>query len=262
MERLQSGKIYAADKVPWALEHFFKDGNLATLRELALREVAESLDRGDAPAARRRARRDGREPRAAARRPGDGLHVVVPHPGQRAPAPGLALRRPAQHRLVRRLRRDAARGAPPASTPRRSATCWPTPRARASSGAEVVHLKADDPGRALLDFARSHGVGQHHRGPLARPLVAAAARAACGRTVAPGRARRGASTSRSPSLASRHAEPATMTLRAKILLAQTPLAGALLLIAIMSARHQRGAGAQRRLDPAGQLPQRAGRRSR
>ena len=46
-ERLQAGKIYAADKVPWALEHFFKDHNLATLRELALREVAESLERGE-----------------------------------------------------------------------------------------------------------------------------------------------------------------------------------------------------------------------
>ena len=47
IERLQAGKIYAADKVPWALEHFFTDRHLATLRELALREVAESLDRGD-----------------------------------------------------------------------------------------------------------------------------------------------------------------------------------------------------------------------
>ncbi len=27
-------------------------------------------------------------------------------------------------------------------------------------GAEVVHLKAEDPVEALLDFARSHGVGQ------------------------------------------------------------------------------------------------------
>src|SRR5579863_4582710 len=45
LERLRTGKIYATDKVAWALEHFFKDGNLSTLRELALREVAESLER-------------------------------------------------------------------------------------------------------------------------------------------------------------------------------------------------------------------------
>src|SRR6059058_658882 len=47
-ERLQQGKIYAPDKIPWALEHFFQEQNLATLRELALREVAESLDRAGA----------------------------------------------------------------------------------------------------------------------------------------------------------------------------------------------------------------------
>src|SRR6185312_13034091 len=45
VERLRAGKIYAPDKVEWALDHFFKEGNLMTLRELALREVAESLER-------------------------------------------------------------------------------------------------------------------------------------------------------------------------------------------------------------------------
>ena len=44
-ERLRAGKIYASEKVPQALERFFQRGNLATLRELALREVAESLER-------------------------------------------------------------------------------------------------------------------------------------------------------------------------------------------------------------------------
>src|SRR3954469_11459294 len=31
LERLRLGKIYAADKIPWALEHFFKDENLGRL---------------------------------------------------------------------------------------------------------------------------------------------------------------------------------------------------------------------------------------
>src|SRR6476620_10361775 len=44
-ERLKAGKIYAEDKVSWALENFFQQQNLSTLRELALREVAESLER-------------------------------------------------------------------------------------------------------------------------------------------------------------------------------------------------------------------------
>src|SRR5262245_64446123 len=47
-ERLRTGKIYTADKIPWALGHFFKEQNLAHLRELALREVAESVERASA----------------------------------------------------------------------------------------------------------------------------------------------------------------------------------------------------------------------
>src|SRR4051812_5806225 len=44
-ERLRAGKIYAPDKVTGALENFFQAQNLAHLRELALREVAESVER-------------------------------------------------------------------------------------------------------------------------------------------------------------------------------------------------------------------------
>src|SRR5512137_521186 len=45
LDRLRSGRIYPPDRIPWALEHFFRDANLSALRELSLREVAESLDR-------------------------------------------------------------------------------------------------------------------------------------------------------------------------------------------------------------------------
>src|SRR5712692_8450150 len=45
LDRLNAGKIYPKDRVPWALEHFFQGQNLSMLRELALREVAESLER-------------------------------------------------------------------------------------------------------------------------------------------------------------------------------------------------------------------------
>ena len=44
-QRLLEGKIYAADKVATALTSFFTVENLGTLRELALREVASSVDR-------------------------------------------------------------------------------------------------------------------------------------------------------------------------------------------------------------------------
>src|SRR6185503_15400009 len=44
-QRLREGKIYNADKIQTALANFFTDENLTTLRELALREVASSVDR-------------------------------------------------------------------------------------------------------------------------------------------------------------------------------------------------------------------------
>lgn len=44
-QRLRDGKIYHAEKIHAALSNFFTDENLTTLRELALREVANSVDR-------------------------------------------------------------------------------------------------------------------------------------------------------------------------------------------------------------------------
>jgi len=44
-QRLLDGKIYDRTKVAAALENFFTEENLSTLRELALREVASSVDR-------------------------------------------------------------------------------------------------------------------------------------------------------------------------------------------------------------------------
>jgi len=44
-QRLREGKIYQADKIETALANFFTDENLTTLRELALRETASSVDR-------------------------------------------------------------------------------------------------------------------------------------------------------------------------------------------------------------------------
>lgn len=44
LSRLKDGKIYAPDKVDRALERFFTRGNLSTLRELALRELADDVE--------------------------------------------------------------------------------------------------------------------------------------------------------------------------------------------------------------------------
>lgn len=43
-ERLEEGKIYAPDKIDQALQNFFQRRNLIALRELALREVADSVE--------------------------------------------------------------------------------------------------------------------------------------------------------------------------------------------------------------------------
>jgi two-component system sensor histidine kinase KdpD len=150
-DRMKAGKIYAPDKVPRAIENFFKDRNLATLRELALREVAESLERAAAAHARpsEKARTGGRvmvclssnPPRAAAllrrgsrmagRLNTDWFVVYVETPGE-APE---RIDAEAQRRLLANI--EKAR----------------------ELGAEVVRLKATDAVDALLDFARSHAVG-------------------------------------------------------------------------------------------------------
>jgi two-component system sensor histidine kinase KdpD len=41
--RLRQGKVYKAEKVEQALTNFFREGNLSTLRELALRAVADEV---------------------------------------------------------------------------------------------------------------------------------------------------------------------------------------------------------------------------
>ena len=44
-ERLRQGKVYPAERVEKALEHFFTGDNLSRLRELALEEIASALDK-------------------------------------------------------------------------------------------------------------------------------------------------------------------------------------------------------------------------
>ncbi|HKA89346.1 MAG TPA: universal stress protein [Haliangiales bacterium] len=155
VERLKSGKIYARDKVPSALAHFFTTQNLATLRELALREVAESLERaGEAQAVA------GREAgqSAAHRR-------VMVCMSSYSPRANMLLRRGS--RLAGRLNTDWF--VVYVETPGESPTMIDAEAQRhllaniekaRELGAEVVRLKARDPVAAIMDFARSHGVGQ------------------------------------------------------------------------------------------------------
>jgi two-component system sensor histidine kinase KdpD len=153
-ERLRAGKIYTADKVPGALENFFQARNLAHLRELALREVAESVERSSVA----RPRTD-QAPRLSTRR-----RVMVclsSHP----PRAAMLLRRGS--RLAGRFNTDwfvvfveGPRDAPELIDAEVQRHLLANIDKAKELGAEVVRLKGADAVEAILDFARSHNVGQ------------------------------------------------------------------------------------------------------
>ncbi len=154
LERLRAGKIYAEDKVSWALENFFQSPHLATLRELALREVAESLERTE------EAKRWSKDERAAATGFGRVMVCMSSYP----PHATTLLRKGS--RMAGRLNTDwfVVYVETPGESPDRIDAeaqrhlLSNIERAR-DLGAEFVRVKGRDPVTAIIDFARSHGVG-------------------------------------------------------------------------------------------------------
>jgi two-component system, OmpR family, sensor histidine kinase KdpD len=152
LDRLRAGKIYSAEKVAQALGQFFQEDNLSTLRELALREVAESLGR----AALEQGREGADQQRAASER----VMVCI---ASQSPQASALLRRGA--RLAGRLNTDwyVVYVETPSEAPDRIDAAAQRQlhhhieKAR-ELGAEVVRLHGRDPVEALLDFARSHAV--------------------------------------------------------------------------------------------------------
>ena len=104
-ERLRAGKIYPTDRIPWALEHFFKEQNLGPLRELALREVAESVER--ATVARPIADRSSGAQTSTRSR----VMVCVSSGSPRTPHPRVAHGRSTEQRMVCGLRGNPRRSA-------------------------------------------------------------------------------------------------------------------------------------------------------
>jgi len=154
-ERLKAGKIYAPEKVSHALESFFKQENLSTLRELALREVAESLDR----ATLGQHARTGEEPSK-----GGGWGRVMVALSSYPPRAATLLRRGS--RMAGRLNTDwfvvyveTPGEAPHLIDAEAQRHLLANIEKAKELGAEVVRLRGKDPVEALLDFARSHGVG-------------------------------------------------------------------------------------------------------
>lgn len=153
LDRLRAGKIYGAEKITWALQHFFKSDNLSILREIALREVAENVERSVA------------------------THNTTSEETRKAPASDrvmvcLSSRSPAGTTLLRRGSRMAGRlntdwyvvfVETPRETPQQMSAeaqrvLLENEQKARELGAQVVRLHAPDPVPALLDFARMHGV--------------------------------------------------------------------------------------------------------
>jgi two-component system sensor histidine kinase KdpD len=156
-QRLRDGKIYRADKIDAALRNFFTDENLTTLRELALREVASSVDRTREAIVRRE--ESGEHP-AVQRRAVDRILVAM---SSSPPYTATLLRKAS--RIAGRLNSDwyCVYVQTPDERPDRIDSTVQRKlvdniQLAQSMGAEVVKLEGDDVADAILEFARGRGV--------------------------------------------------------------------------------------------------------
>lgn len=162
-ERLREGKIYPVEKVPAALANFFTEENLTTLRELALREVASTVDRAREGIVRRE---EGRAPVKTV----DRMLVAM----SSNPAYTAALVRRAS-RIAGRLNsdwycvyvqtRDEQADRIDTAVQRKLVE---NIQLAQGLGAEVAKLEGEDVAREIIRFAREKGislvvVGQTHR---------------------------------------------------------------------------------------------------
>jgi len=165
-ERLREGKIYPAAQVEQALKNFFKPSNLTSLRELTLREVARGINRQ-------------REEQEALRREGGRRRQVFERVMvglSSNPEDGKRLLHKAA-RIAGQLNADwyAVHVETPAESVRKIDTrsfvaLLDNINLAGELGAETVWLKAPDPVKAMLDFAREHGVEKIIIGRTHQPL--------------------------------------------------------------------------------------------
>ena len=155
-QRLREGKIYRQDKIQAALTNFFTDENLTTLRELALREVASSVDRSR-EAIIRREENGGTAP---ARKTVDRVMACM---SSDPPLSRVLLRKAS--RIAGRLNSDwyCVYVQTPEERPDRidasiQRRLVDNIQLAQSLGAEVVKLEGDDVAVALSRFGAEHGV--------------------------------------------------------------------------------------------------------
>jgi two-component system sensor histidine kinase KdpD len=149
--RLREGKIYRPEKVEQALTNFFRKGNLSTLRELALRAVADEV--GEKAATYRA--REGLEPALIPER-------VMVCMSSNALAPRV-IRTGA--RIAGRLGSkwyavyvETPREQPNRINPEDADALQQNIRLAESLGATVVRVKAERPADGLIAFAQREGV--------------------------------------------------------------------------------------------------------
>lgn len=149
--RLREGKIYKPEKVEQALTNFFRKGNLSTLRELALRAVADEV--GEKAASYRV--REGLEPAQIPERvmvcmSSNALAPRVIRTGARI-AGRLGSKWYAVYVETPRERPDKIRAADAEALEQNI-------KLAESLGATVVRVKADHPSDGLIAFAQREGV--------------------------------------------------------------------------------------------------------
>jgi len=159
--RLRQGKVYKPEKVEQALANFFRETNLSTLRELALRAVADEV--GERAASRRQ--REGLEPALIPER----VMVCM----SSSPEAPRVLR--AGARIAGRL--GARWYAVYVETPREAPGHIKPPDRDALQhnialaeelGATIVRVKADRPPDGLIAFAKREGITHVVFGQTAR----------------------------------------------------------------------------------------------
>jgi two-component system sensor histidine kinase KdpD len=149
-ERLRAGKIYPLDRVPAALENFFREDNLASLRELAMRQIADRLE----------AERRGPAHAGEAETVGDKVMVAM---SSNPRSTRLLLRRASA--VAGRLNTNwfavyvrTKRDSPQRMPAREHRLLSENVTLAMELGAKVVWLTSEDVAGELLRFAREHGI--------------------------------------------------------------------------------------------------------
>jgi two-component system sensor histidine kinase KdpD len=160
-ERLRAGKIYPSERIGPALENFFTEENLASLRELAMRQIADRLE----------AERRGPHATAATEPVGTKAMVAM---SSNPDTTRLLLRRASA--LAGKLNTNwfavyvrTPRDSPQRMSAREHRLLSENVTLAMELGAKVVWLSGEDVARELSRFAREHGVTLAIFGKSRRP---------------------------------------------------------------------------------------------